>query len=115
VEGVTGLFGGCRSEDGVGGPDLGLLGPDLGPGARVRDTGRMPRVGVRLWRALVLSEEFGGCLPSRIGGGRWDTALGHVGVSEFRGFATTTVKRCGDGGVKLHGCCPNSSRVSDVR
>jgi hypothetical protein len=122
VEGTTGPSGGCRSKDGVGGPDLdhfgpdlGLLRPDLGPGARVRDAGRMPRVGVRPWRDLVLSEEFGGCLPGRIGGGRWVAALGHVGVSKFCGFAITTTKRCGDGGVKLHGCFPNSSCVSDVR
>jgi hypothetical protein len=44
-------------------------------------------------------------VPGRSGGGSWAAFLGHVGVWVHYGFATSTMKHCDDGGVKLHGVC----------
>jgi hypothetical protein len=82
VEGATELSGGCwserrwRSRRAQSGPPQAR---SWSPRARPWASAACPGVGVRPWHALVLSEEFGGCLLGQIGGGRWAAALGHVG------------------------------------
>jgi hypothetical protein len=68
------------------------------------------------WVVLVLTEVVSDSFHVQVGGGRGTTSLSHVRCQSNTALLTATARRCGDGGLRLHGLfCLDSKSVGDVR